>query len=67
MTVVAVDAARNVRRMFPGRGGSVVTGSTCSHHLRVIDRESRQKGESIVAILADIARLYVSRAFSSGG
>ena len=65
MTVVAVGAARYVRRMFPGRGGSVVTGPTCSDHLRVIDRESRQKGERIVAIFADIARLYVCRTLAN--
>lgn len=67
MTVVAVVAACNVRRVFPGRRDAVVTGSAGSNYLRMIDGKHRQKGEGAVTVFADIACLNMGRALANSG
>jgi hypothetical protein len=65
MTVVTVVAARNMRRVFSRRGGTVMAGPTGSNYLRVINRNRWLKGEGAMTVFADISCLYVSHALAN--
>ena len=67
MTVVAVVAARNMRRVFSRRGAAVMAGPASSNYLRVINRDRWFKGEGAMTVFADIACLYVSYALANSG
>ena len=59
MTVVAGVAAGNVGGVLAGRRDAVVAGTAAADDLRVIDGVGRCPDVAVVAILADIARLYM--------
>ena len=67
MTIVAIRAARDVCRVFAGRGDAVVAGTASANDLRMVDRSRRHKQRCAVAVFADIAGLNVRRAFACGG
>lgn len=66
VTVVAIRAARNMRWMFAGRGNAVVAGAAFAQNLRVIHRECWCPDIWVVAVLADVGRLYVREVLASG-
>jgi len=59
MTVIAVVTAGDVRRVLAGRDDAVVTGSARTEDLCVIDGVGRRPNVAVVAVLTDIARLYM--------
>jgi hypothetical protein len=65
VTVVTAVIARNVGWMFAGRRYAVVAGTAGAQHLRVIHGIGRRENTRIVAILANIGRLYVRRSFAN--
>ena len=64
VTIVAIVAACDVRRVFPACGGAVMTGAARSQYLHVIDGHHRGPEIRGVAALADICRLNVRQAFA---
>lgn len=66
VTVVAVVAARNVRRVFAGCGNAIMTGPAGSEYLSVVNCESGFECRRTMAVLAYVARLYVRRALTDG-
>ena len=59
MTVVAVVAARNMRRVLASCIRAVVAGAATSKYLRVIDSRNGRKYSRIMAVFTDICRLHV--------
>ena len=66
MAVVAVVAARDVRRVLARGGIAVVTGEAGPEDLRVVDRVSWRKCHVVVAVLAYIARIDVRGVLTRG-
>jgi len=66
MTVIAVIAAGDVRRVLAACNDAVMTGAARAQHLRVVDRENRRPHIAAVTVLANIARLYVRGALARG-
>lgn len=64
MAVVALIATRDMRRMFSGRGDTVVAGATGSEDLCVINRDDRYESYCGVAIFADVCGRNVGRTTS---
>ena len=64
MAVVAVFAARNMRRMFADCCYAIVTGPTAAQYLGMVHRYSRHPGIRAVAIFADIGSQCVRRVFA---
>ncbi len=54
MTVVAVVAARNMRRVLASCIRAIVAGAATSKYLRVIDSHDGYKRNRVVAIFTDI-------------
>ncbi len=65
MTVIAVIAARNMRRALAGCSDAVMAGAATTQNLCVVDSHHRRKHIRGVAIFADICRLNVCRVFAS--
>jgi len=61
VTVIAGVAAGNVRRVLAGGDDAVVTGTTTSDHLRVIDGHDGREHIRGVAVVTDIRRSDVCR------
>ena len=66
MTVVAVISACDVRRVFADRRDAVMAGTASANDVRMVDGEDRCEHIGCVAVLADVGRLYMRRAFSGG-
>jgi len=66
MTVVAIVAAGDVCWMLARRCQAVMTGAASANDLRVIDRDSRRPHIAVVAVFADIGRLYVCQILAGG-
>jgi len=66
VTVVAVGAARDVRGVFTRCRNAVMAGAAFAQHLRVIHRECWCPDVRVVAVLADVRRLYVREVLASG-
>ncbi len=64
MAVVAVVAAGDVGRVFAGRCDAVMTGTAGADYLRMVDRIRRRPHIAVMAVFADVAGLYVSRALA---
>ena len=64
MTVIAVVAAGDVRRILAGGSIAVVAGAATSQNLRVIDGERRHKRISSVAVRTYISCIDVCRALT---
>ena len=64
MAVVAVVTAVEVSRVFARCRDAVVAGAAVAHDLRMIDGEYRHEHIGVVAVLADIAGLYVRGALA---
>jgi len=67
MTIVAVNSARDVCRVFAGRRDAVMTGTASANDLRVVNRNRRHKQRCAVAVFADVARLNMCRTLARGG
>lgn len=61
MTVVAIITTRNMRRMFTGRGITVVAGSAATEDLRMIHGVDWHPDIAVVAVLTNVCSLDVSR------
>ena len=66
VAIVTVVAARDVRRVFPGGDRAVVTGNAGTNDLDVVHCVGRRPDDVVVAVLADVGRVYVIRTFTSG-
>ena len=66
MTIVAIVAAGDVRRVFAGRSHAIVAGTARANHLRVVDQVRRYPGVRRMAILADVGRLDMRWRLASG-
>lgn len=64
MAVIAVIAARNMRRIFPDRYRAVVTGRTSANDLGVIYHVNGGENNVVVTIFANIRCLNVCRALA---
>ena len=53
--------------MLSDRGNSVMTGTTCSKNMCVVDSDYRLESEGAVTVFADIACLYVCCALAHSG
>ena len=61
VTIVAISAARDVRRVLAGGNCAVVTGAAGAYDLRVVDCKRGCEYIDRVAILADVAGKNVLR------
>ena len=61
MTIVAVIAARYVRRILTFGRDPIVAGEAGADHLCVIHHVGRRKGHVVVAVLTDIGRIDMRR------
>ena len=61
MTVVAVNAARDMGWMLACRGQAVMTGSAGADHLGMVNGRHWYERDSAVAVFADICSLYMRR------
>lgn len=61
VTIVAFPGGNEVAWIYAGRYRAIVTGRTRSEHLRVIHHRRRCKHSSVMAVLANIRRLYMGR------
>ena len=59
MAVVAVNAARDMRRVFADRSDAIVARAASAQHLRVIDGVCWRPNIGVVAVFADIRGLHV--------
>ena len=66
MTVIAVVAARDVRRVFADRRDAVMARAAGAQYLRVIDSKCGRPHIARVAIFADIRRLDVCGGLTRG-
>jgi len=66
MTVIAGVAAGDVSRLFARRGDTVMTGAAAAQNLCVIDGKRGRPNVRCVAVLANIAGLYVCRGLAGG-
>ena len=64
VAVVAIIAARYMRRMLAGCRGAVVARATGPQYLRMVDGYHRFEGGRAVAVFTDIGGLYVGRALA---
>ena len=66
VTIAAVVATRNMRRVLACRCDAIVAGAAGAHHLGMVNRYCRHIGYGAVAILADIAGLNMSHTLARG-
>jgi len=66
VTVIAIIAARDVRRMLADCGRSVVAGTACANDLRVVHLVSGYECHVVVTVLADIGGLDMCRVLARG-
>ena len=66
MTIVAIVAAGDVRRVFAGRRDAVMAGAAGAYYLGVVDGDDGLKRNGAVAVLADVTCLHVSRTLTGG-
>lgn len=64
MTIVAVRATRDMRRVLAGGRDTVMTGATGTNHLHVVDTNRRRPSRLAMTVLADVCRLDVRRALA---
>ena len=64
VAVIAIIATRNVRCMLAGCRSAVVARAAGSEYLRMVDGYGGFESGRAMAVLADIGRLYVGRAFA---
>ncbi len=64
MTVVAIVAACEVRRVLTCRNSAVVTGTTATQNLRVVDRVGRHPGNRVMAVFTDVGGLNMAGIFT---
>ncbi len=67
MTVVAIIAASDVRRVLPRCRDAVMAGAAGAQYLCVVDRDCGLECDSTVTVLANIGRLHVGRTLAGGG
>ena len=56
VAVVAVVAARYVRRMFASRRDTIMTRAAAAEYLRMVNGDGRHPDGSVVAILTHVCR-----------
>ena len=66
MTVIAIVATRNVRRILADCDHVIVTGAARTNYLRMVDRKYRREQIGVVAVFAHIARLNMCRILADG-
>ena len=66
MTVVATIVAGDMRRVFACCCKTVMAGAAATQHLCVIDCVDGSPHVTVVAILTDVARLYMCQVFAGG-
>ena len=66
MTVVTGITARKMRRVFTGCRCAIVAGEACTDDLRVIDGVRRCKGDSVMAIDAQISGVDMCQVLAGG-
>jgi len=59
VAVVAIIAARDMRRMLSCCGDAIMTGAAATQNLRVVDSHRRYPHRHAVAVLTDIGRQYM--------
>ena len=64
VTVIAVVAAGDMRRVFAGGSDAVMAGTTAAKHLGVIDRKHWREHIGRVTVFTDVRRLHVRRIFA---
>jgi hypothetical protein len=64
MAVVATVVAGDMRRVFARCGKTVMTGAAATEDLCVIDRVDGSPQVTVVAILTDVAGLYMCQVFA---
>ena len=66
MAVIAIVAARDMRRMLACRRRAVMARTASTEHLRVIDSIGRRENICIVTILTNVSCLYMGRTLANG-
>ena len=66
MTIVTGITARKMRRVFTGCRCAIVAGEACTDDLRVIDGVRRCKGDSVMAIDAQISGVDMCQVLAGG-
>lgn len=66
MTVIAVVAACNMRRVLASCGTAIVTGAAAAHYVGVVNGQHGLPNRCVVAVLADIRCLNMCRTFAGG-
>jgi len=66
MTIVASITTGDMSRVFAGRRNAVMTGTAAAQNLCVIDGKHGRPNVRCVAVLANIAGLYVCRGLADG-
>lgn len=61
MTVIAVIATGNMRRVFAGRSHAIVTGTATAEYLRMVNDQNGNEYRRAVAVLTDVRCLHVRR------
>lgn len=64
MTVIADNAAGNVCRVFAGCGDTVMTGTTGTEYLSMVNQDGGFECHGAVAVFADVRSLHMRRAFA---
>lgn len=60
MTIVAVDAAGDMGRVFAGRRNTIVTRAATAENVQMIDPVHRRPDIGVMAIFTDVSGLYMS-------
>ena len=66
MTVIAIIAARDMRRMLTRRRRAVMARTASSQHLRMVNGIGQRKYICVVAILTNVGCLNVRRTLADG-
>jgi len=66
MAIIAVVATGDMGWVFSTRRDTVMTRTAGTQHLRMVDCVRGRPNSAVVAVLANIAGLYVCRAFAGG-
>lgn len=66
VAIIAVIAARDMRRMLADCDNTIVAGATGTDHLGVINSEHGRENIRVVTIFTNVTGLNMSRVFSGG-
>ena len=66
MAIIAIVAARYVRRVFAGRDRAVMARAAGAHYLGMINPVGRRPERDVVAVLANIAGRQVIQRLAGG-